>query len=333
MIHPLYRIRIGAIVLVLLVAAATIGYRVLGGYGWLESLWMVVVTISTVGFGERSQTAPAVQLLTIAVIVMGVSAAAYTMGGFIQLALEGEIDRVLGRRKMSREISALNDHVIICGFGRLGQDLAGQLKYRQIPFVVIDSDSESVALATDLKYPVIHGDATLEEVLAEARLRHARVLVSALPSDADAVFITLTARNLCPSIQIIAKSERENTCRKLRQAGVDKIVMPQRIGAQQMERMISRPSTADLVELFAEVTRLEMELDELKVTANSDLVNRTLSASRIRQDFNVLVVGIKTRDGEFLFNPTADQVIRQDDVLLVMGQVDDINQIKKIHQI
>lgn len=147
------------------------------------------------------------------------------------------------------------------------------------------------------------------------------------------VFITLTARNLRPDIQIIAKSEEESSCRKLRQAGADKIVMPHRVGAQQMERMISRPTTADLVELFAEASHLEMELDEFRVSKQSSLVGCTLEKSRIKEDFNLLVVGIKNEDGEFRFNPAPQETINELDTLLVIGQLDRINQMKSTHQI
>ncbi len=325
----LKRIRLGFIALTAIFILAVLGYRFLGQYEWLESIWMVVVTISTVGYSEQSESPPAVQLLTIVVILLGVSAAAYTFGGFVQLALQGELDRALGRRKLSRTISTLQDHVIICGFGRLGQDLADSLSHRDIPFVVIDSDLERIQLAGDLKYPAIQGDATSEEILAQARLEHARAIASALPSDADNVFITLTARNLCPSIQIIAKSERHNSCSKLRQAGADKIVMPHRVGAQQMERMITRPSTADLVELFAETKHLDMELDELVVPPGHLLVGKTIQESGIRDQFDLLIVGIKSPDGEFRFNPKSTYALADGDTLLVMGRVDDINRMKK----
>ena len=157
--------------------------------------------------------------------------------------------------------------------------------------------------------------------------------MTALPSDAENVFITLTARNLRNDIQIIAKSEQETSCRKLRQAGADKIVMPQRVGAQRMERMISRPTTADLFELFAEASHLEMELDEFRIHGRSPLVGVSLSESNIKESFNLLVVGIKNKEGDFRFNPPPDEEIGGEDTLLVIGQVHDINRMKTAHQV
>jgi voltage-gated potassium channel len=325
---PLGRVRIGALSLVSVFVLAIVGYRVIGGFGWLESVWMVVITISTVGFGERSGTTPSVQILTILVILIGVTSAAYTFGGLVQLALEGEVNRALGRRKMTREILKLRDHVVICGFGRLGQDLAHQLRHREIEFVVVDLDPEKAILANSLNSPSVTGDATLEETLKATNLDHATALVTALPTDAENVFITLTARNLKPDLQIIAKSEQESSCRKLRQAGASKIVMPHRVGAQQMERMISRPSTADLVELFSEASQLDVELDEFQISSSSSLIGKTIGESGLKEQFNLLVVAIRDPGEEFQFNPQPSHVLDDQDTLLVIGQVKDINRLK-----
>lgn len=325
---PLTRIRLGAISLVGVVIAGVLSFRLIGNYDWVESLWMVVVTISTVGFGERSTQPAAIQLVTITLILFGVTAAAYVGTGIIQLALEGEVDRVLGRQKMTREISKLREHVIICGFGRLGNDLANQLSFRGLPYVVVDIDPEKILEANEQKFLSVTGDATSESVLQEASLEHARALVTALPTDAENVFITLTARNLRPDIQILAKAERESSCGKLRQAGANKIIMPHRVGAQQMERMISRPTTADMVELFAEATHLDMELDELLVGPESRLADKTLGESGIRESFNLLIIGIKNQAGQLHFNPGPQQPIVAGDTLLVIGPMADINRMK-----
>ena len=289
---------------------------------------MVVVTISTVGYGESSDQNTFVQLITIFVIVFGVTAGAYTFAGFVQVLLAGEIEEALGIKKMTREINKLSDHVVVCGFGRLGQDLADQLSHRQIPYVVIDIDEAKIEKAKAQGQLVIEGDATLESVLDQAGLKKARAIVSALPTDAENVFIALTARNLVPEIQIVAKSEEESSCRKLRQAGANKIVMPHRVGARQMERMISRPSTADLMELFAEATDLDMELDELTIPSGSQLIGKTIMQSQIKETYGVLLVGIKDSSGEFQFNPGAGYELKENELLLVMGEVDGIQKLK-----
>lgn len=329
---PLYRIRLGACSLAMVVLISFTGYHYFGGYDWLEAIWMVVVTISTVGYSEKSSLSPAMQVFTICVILLGVTSAAYTGGGFLQLLMEGEVHRAMGKRRLTMDIKRLTGHVIICGFGRLGQDLAIQLAHRGIPYIVVDVDPQKIQEASDGGILAIQGDATLEDVLADAQLPSARALATVLPSDAENVFITLTARNLRPDIQIIARSEQESSCRKLRQAGADKIVMPHRVGAQRMERMILRPTTADLIELFAEASHLEMELDEFRISSTSSLVGTSLADSKIKEQFNLLVIGIKNDSGEFRFNPKPEEIIQNEDILLVIGQVSDINRMKTAHQ-
>ena len=328
---PLTKIKYGAMALAAIVMSAIIAYRYFGEYTWLEATWLVVITISTVGFSENSEASSPIQLITIGLIICGVSAAAYTCGGFIQLALEGEIERVMGKRRMSAEISKLANHVIVCGFGRLGSDLVDQLRHRQEKFVIVDKDPEKIEVRNDGNLLAVVGDATDEEVLAEANLKSAKAVVLALPTDAENVFIALTARNLAPQIQIVAKAEHESSCGKLRQAGANKIVMPHRVGAQQMERMISRPTTADLVELFAEATHLDMELDEFLIHADSDLAGKSLGDSGVKEQFNLLVVGIKNDDGTMRFNPSPNVIINAGDTMLVIGDVHDINQMKQAH--
>jgi voltage-gated potassium channel len=176
---PLQRIRFGAVSLVSVFLISVCSYHFLGDYTWLEAVWLVVVTISTVGFSETTESSPVLQLVTIAVIVTGVSSGVYACGGFIQLVLEGEVERALGKRKMINDINRLKEHVVICGFGRLGLDLAVQLQHRRIPFVVIDQDTEKVESAKERNILAIHGDATAEEVIEQANLANAKALVTA----------------------------------------------------------------------------------------------------------------------------------------------------------
>ena len=328
MSNPLQRVRFGLLLLFVVFAGAVCGYKLIAGYSWLESVWLVVVTSSTVGFSERSSGSPAVQVLTIIVIFSGVSAFAYTSSVLLQALLDGEFRRALGVRKMSRQIAALQHHVIVCGFGRLGQDLAEQLGHRKIPFLAIDNSETNRALAEANDVLLVHGDATSEDVLLNCGIERARSIVCALSGDADNVFVALTARNLAPGIQIVARSEHASSCKKLRQAGADKIVMPYHSGAQQMERMISRPSTADLLELFSEATNVRVELDEFVVHGNSSLAGRRLDQCNATGEYGLIIVGLKNGVGELLFNPPADTTIAGGDTLLVLGALSDISRFR-----
>lgn len=316
-------------VLVTVFAIAVIGYRVLGEMEWIDALWMVVITVSTVGYGERSQLGPELQLFTIGVILFGMTAAVYTFGGLFQLMLEGELERVIGRRRMEKEIQQLDRHILICGFGRMGQNLADELKTRKRAIVVIDKDEKAVEEARELGVLSVEGDATEEEVLRSLHIDKAKTLVAALPSDAESVFITLTARNLNPEIQIIARAEQPSTEKKLRQAGADRVVMPTVIGARQMVRMITRPTTADLIELVNESSFTELELEEFLIEPGSELVGVTVRETEALRRHRLLVVAIKDQQGRLTFSPTADLKFTAGDTVMLMGHAEDIEKFCK----
>ena len=251
--------------LALVILGSILVYRLSGQYSWLEALWLVIITISTVGFSEASQLPPGLQLFTILVILVGLSVTAYTFTGAIQMLLAGEIDQALGIRRMQKQISQLDQHVIICGVGRIGRHLAEELHGRQLPYVLIENDPEKLDDARELGFLVVDGDATEEEVLTRAGAARAKTIIITLPSDAANVFITLTVREINPDIRVVAVAEHEKTCKKLRRAGADRIVMPTLVGARQLARMITHPTTADLMDLVAEKTYLDLELDEIHV--------------------------------------------------------------------
>jgi len=310
-----------------------VGYRVLGDdYSWMDALWMVVITISSVGYSEHSQSAPQMQLFTVVVIILGMTAAGYTFGGFIQLVFEGELETLLGHRRMTRGIDRLRDHVIICGNGRIGEVLSDGLQGKS-QFVIIDSDPERIELAKSREHLCLVGDATEEDVLKLAGVDRAKTLFTGLPADADNVFITLTARNLNKDIQIIARAEHPSTQKKLRQAGADKVIMPTMIGAHHVERMITRPSTADLMELVSENTFPDLELDEIRLGEDSKLVGVTVQDTEASRRHRVLVVAVKHSDGKMHFNPDASHTFKINDVLMVMGHPDDIQRFCKEHAI
>ncbi|MCG8650383.1 MAG: NAD-binding protein, partial [Pirellulales bacterium] len=284
----LSRVRNGAIVLIAVFVVAVLGFRFWGDYDWIGAIWMVVITISTVGYGEQSSASPAMQLFTVSVILVGMSASVYTMGGLLQLMLEGELERAIGRRRMEQELRKLEDHIIVCGFGRMGQKLAAELREQEGQLVVLESDPATQQTINELGLMSVCGDATEEEALLAAGVQRARTLVTALPSDADNVFITLTARNLNGGLQIISRAERQSTEKKLRQAGANRVVMPTLVGARQMARMITHPTTADLMELVAQSGYKDFELGEIEIGSLSPLVGRTVEETEATRKHGLL---------------------------------------------
>jgi voltage-gated potassium channel len=328
MINSVKRLRMGAIFLGLVVFFSTCGYCWLG-YQWLDALYMVVITIASVGYAEHSITPPAEKIFTIFVIIFGIGAAGYTIGGLAQMMFEGEIERVLGLHRMTREIERLQGHTIICGFGRIGQILAHDLYRHEKPFVILEVDPASVHEATGKKFLVLQGDATDDELLIKAGIARASSLISGLPNDAANVFITLTARNLNRDIQIIARAEHPSTEKKLRQAGANRIVMPASIGAQQMVRMITRPTTADLMDLIAQQGNLDLELDEISVPAGSKLIGISVRDSEAHREHHLLVLAVKQFNGKMIFHPDADYHFEQGDVVIVLGDSENILRFRK----
>ena len=320
--------RNGLIILGAVFAIAVVGFRLLGDYDWMNALWMTTVTISSVGFSERSDSSPALQLFTIGVIVFGMSAAAYTFGGFVQMVLEGELEVLLGHRRMTRGIENLKDHVIVCGFGRIGEVLSIDLKKSRREFVVIDSNTERFEAAKAQRCLCICGDATEDETLVQAGIEGPETLVSALPSDADNVFITLTARTLCPDLQIFSRAEHPTTERKLLQAGASKVIMPAIIGAHQLERLITRPSTAHLIELVSQSDFVDVELDEIALPEHCKLIGVTVASTEVLRKYRLLVVAIKQADAKMIFNPGADYTFQAADIAIVMGRTEDIQRFR-----
>ncbi|MCC9599243.1 potassium channel protein [Stieleria sp. JC731] len=328
---PFTKIRRGATALAAVVLFALLGFRYLANYEWIEALWMVVITISTVGYGEHSDHDVPAQILSMAVILLGTTAGAYTFTGLIQLTLQGELDRAFGLRRMEREISRLKNHTIICGFGKSGPILAEGLARLNRGFVIVEIDHSNYQQAIEMGYLAINADATDEEALKEAHISEAGAIVVALPSDAENVFITLSARNLCPSIRIVALADQESTSRKLRQAGANEVVMGHQMVAEYMSRLVTRPTAAQFFSSLTQPEFQDLMLDELAIPEGSSLQNRSIAALRIRDRDQLLVVAVKTKEDTLDFNPPGDRVFKSGETVLVMGKQKDVTSFKKTY--
>ena len=325
---PMKRITIGFTVLAVTFCVATVVYM-LQGDTLIEATYMVVITLFSVGYGEIGPVdTPAARLFTMLVIVVGCSSVLYVSGGFIQMVMEGEIDKKLGDRKRAREIGQLTGHAIICGFGRIGQIIARELKLGNHPFVILEQDEDRVEAARLRDYMVIEGDATDERYLSEARVEQAATLATVLPNDAVNVFITLSARNMNPQLQIMARGEAPSTEKKLRQAGADQVVLPAAIGGLRIASMIAQPTTAHLLDnletksgLNDDLTQLGVQLIEIQVSPYSKYVNNNVGFVEHERDHPHLVVAIRHPDGSFTRHPEPSKVINVHDTLVLIEHV------------
>jgi len=325
----LNRIRRGLTFLAVFCVVAVAAHMAVTGEGLLDSIYFFVVTVSTVGYAEKSQAAAEVKLLNIGTILVGTITVGYTLGLVVQSLVEGEIKRALGIKRMTQEIKQLSGHAIICGFGRIGQTLVDELRRRQRSFVVVDNDADVITMARENEMLVVAGDAMDEDVLQDAGIERAATLIVALPSDADNVFLTLTARNLNPDLRIIARGEQTGTEKKLRQAGADQVVLPAVIGARRIAALVTRPHAAAMLEHFTNHEKLDADLEELTIPEGSSLVGKTVRETAARQHHNLLIVGIRRSDGKFAFNPDPDSDFRAADTLVVMGKRADVETFRR----
>lgn len=326
---------LGFFLTTLIVAIA--GYM-LAGWSWLDAAYQVIITVFGVGFGEMGPMTPGLRIFTMVVIVAGCTSVAYILGGFLQMITEGEVKRALGIRRMMREIDLLHNHVIICGYGRIGQILARKMKEAEQPFVLIDSDPTRVAKAEAMGYLVQQGSATDETVLEAVGIDRARFLATVLPDDAANVFITLTARGLNPNLIILARGEYPSTEKKLFQAGADRVVSPAAIGALRMSHMITHPASLDFLDqsngretLNELLTQIQLQLDELIIPPNSDLVGASIGTMEVRGKGAFIIVALRRANGETVIHPSPDLFMHEGDTLIVMGHRGDMPQFAK-HQ-
>lgn len=337
---PFRRIQVGLTIFMVTMVVAILGYM-WAGWSLLDAIYMVIITIFGVGYGEvRPLVEPGLKVFTILVIIAGTSASVYAVGGFVQLITEGEIKRALGARRMSQGIEGLKQHIIVCGFGRIGQVLAAELKQNNKSFVIIDQDPERVALAESLNYWVRLGDATEEGVLQAVGIERALVLATVLRSDAANVFITLTARSLNPSLSILARGESGSTERKLLQAGADHVVLPASIGGVRMANLITHPAVEDLLgqaisrnQLTEQLAQIDIQLVDLEVSPGSPLVGQSLGYLEVRGKRTFLIIALRRANGQTISNPGSDLELGAGDIVIVLGHKDDLPQFSQRYQV
>ncbi|MGE0536001.1 MAG: TrkA family potassium uptake protein [Pirellulales bacterium] len=328
------RIIIGGIFFGLTCLTAIGGYMA-AGWHMLDAIYMVVITVFGVGYGEtKPLDSPALKIFTMSVIVAGCSSAIYVVGGFVQMIAEGEINRVLGTRRMSKGIEQLKGHALVCGYGRVGQMLAHDLHAAEFPFVVIDANEERVQRAQAAGYLSVLGSASEEAILEAAGIARARVLAAVLPDDSANVFVTLTARELNHSIEIIARAELPSTEKKLRRSGATRVVMPALIGATKMANMIVRPSAEELLLdatgkslLHEELRAIGLTMTEVDLPASSPLAGESVANIELGGGF--VIVGIKKPDGSFLQHPSPETPLAAGDVVLILGHEEAVPQLAR----
>lgn len=325
-----YKIFKGLVILIIIIAAGSTGYMAIEGWSFFESFYMTVITITTVGYGEVQDLSEAGRFFTVVLIIVGMGIIIYIVGMFAEAMVDLQLRKMLGRKKLDQQIKKIKDHFIVCGFGRIGKVICKELKEKKFPMLVIDNTPEANELLENESIPYIIDDATSEDVLIEAGIERARGLISVVASDADNLFITLTARGLNHSAFIIARADEEKSEKKLMRAGADKVFLPYIIGGQKMAQSITKPAVTDFLEFTVHNRDMGLEMEEVKVSKGSRLNGLKLMESGIRQEMDIIIVAIRKRSGEMEFNPSSKTRIEEGDTLIALGKNNDLIKLGKI---
>ncbi|MCD6570112.1 MAG: potassium channel protein [Deltaproteobacteria bacterium] len=310
----------------------TLGFHFIEDWGILDSFFMTLITITTIGYREVQPLSSAGKVFDVFIIFIGVGTAAYGFATIAQLMIEGELQDLLGRRRLDKKIASMEQHYIICGNGRIGSLICKELKANDSPFVVIDSNPSTIEPLEQENISYIIGDATKEEILIRGGIKRAKCLIATAASDVTNVYITLIARELNPSIFILARAETEDSIRNIKRAGADRVVSPYMIGGRHMANIILKPTVVDFVELATGEKREDfyIQMEEFKINASSALIDKTLRDSPIRKDLGLTVVAIKGGEGDMIFNPLAEYSLSKGDILVCIGEM---NALKSMRQL
>lgn len=319
------------LLLALILIFGAFGYMLLEGSSFLDGLYMTLITISTVGYGEVVHLSAAGRLFTMVLILVGVGFVMFVFTKITEAVVEGKLQAVYGRMNMKKKVAELSEHYIVCGFGRIGQVITKLLSAENKQFVVIENNPQVLKKLTELGYLYLEGEASNDDMLIKAGVNRASGLIAVVSSDADNVYIVLSARGLNPDLYIMARSSGvEGVEIKLIRAGANKVLSPYYIGATRMAHHVLRPTVTDFIDLTVSGGELGLRLEELRVSPSGQVTNKTLLESNIRRDFDVIVVAIKRSQGEMQFNPNLGTSILGGDTLVVLGEYEKIKKLEKL---
>ena len=326
--NPSRRLFWGIMALVTIIVIGIIGYMLIEGWSFLDAFYMTIITVTTVGYKEVHELSDGGRLFSIFMMVGGVGGALYTLTAMMAYVIEGELGTTLGRRQMKNRIAKLKDHFILCGYGRVGQEIANVFTEEQVPFVVIDNDPGSATKAEDDDIPYMLADATSDDVLREAGIERARGLVVALASDADTTYITLSARQLRPDLFIEARASGGEAEAKLKKAGADRIISPDTIGARRMAMLALRPAVIDFFDTVTHRRGKELQMENIAVKGKSCLVGQPVDS--VRQRTKATILAISKKNGKLVANPSAEETLEGGDILITMGTSEQLASLEQI---
>lgn len=327
--RPTSRLRRAAATLALISGAGTIGYRFIEDVSWSDAAYMVIITVSTVGYSEVFPLSEAGRVLTGILIVLGVGTAFYTGTAAIELGIEQMSDR--GRRvRMERDIGRLEQHHLVCGFGRVGRAAWVELTERATPCVVVERDPERAEVARALGAAVIEGDATHNDVLEAAGIARAAGMLACVETDNDNLVIVLSARSLQPSISIVARANENESEEKLILAGADRVVLPQIVGAKRMAAMSLQPTVADVIDLTLRGHHLEFRVERIPLEVGSPIAGDSLRTAGVREQSGAMVIAFEASTGDLALNPDPDESLNHVAALIAVGNPEQLTKLRML---
>lgn len=324
------KLRYSLLMLLGIIAFGTCGYYFVEHLPLFEAFYMTIITISTVGFAEVIPLSQAGRIITVIIIILGISVGAYTIGMLVRALVEGELVQIFGRRKVQKQVSGLKNHFIICGFGRIGRIVCSELDADNIDFVVIEKDPTVIEHIEARKYLYLEMDATTEEALMQAGVMKAKGIVTAVNSDANNVFITMTAKSLRPDVFVLGRASEEKNEAKLFRAGANRVVSPYLIGGRRIAQMLKKPTVVDFIDVAMMGTHLGLMMEEASVGDKSSLIGKSLIDSNIRKDYGAIIVAIKKVSGDMIFNPMPSEKLEGGDVIVILGKKEDLKRMRTV---
>jgi voltage-gated potassium channel len=324
------RLLLTLLLIVAVCAVGAVGFHLIEGWPWFDGLYMTVITMTTVGYGEIRPLSHEGRIFNIFLILSSVTAGGLLLATATQALLEFELGSYLGRRRLEKEIEKLKGHYIICGAGRVGRTVAREFRAHNIPFLIIEIDQQKADWAMKEGIPVLIGSGATEDSLKLARIEHAKGLVSAVTSDADNLYIVLTASGLRPGMPIIARASEEEAIPKLRRAGATQVLSPYQFIGHRIVQLVLRPHVLDFIDSAFGSERMDIQIEEILIPDDSKLAGKTLEGAEIRKRTGVMIVALKKTDGTMTFSPAADVVLCAGDHLIAIGSSSDLEKLETI---
>lgn len=324
------RVIVLAALLPIILCAGTIGFHIIEGYSFFDAFYMTLITVTTVGYAELHPLSHAGRVFNSFVILFGVSSVFFGVGVMTQTIMEAELQDRYGKRKKRRMIAALNNHCIVCGFGRVGRNAAYELQQAKAPFIVVDRSEQRVERATNAGMLAMVADATRDECLREAGIGNALGLIAALPSDAENLFIILSAKSLNPKLNVVTRASEEEAEMKLRRAGADTVFAPYTIAGQRLAQALIRPHVIKFLDFATSHVGPKIVMEQICVAPSAEFTAKTLMEVQSRRDLGVIVLALRKPDGQMIFNPPPETTIAAGDYLIVLGEYNNLERLERL---